>query len=134
MREIKFRAWDKENKEMIYPSNEITLSGEFNGEQYEQVVPAWSYSETSERIFMQYTGLKDKNGREIFESDILRLKRKIEGYPKNPIVSWASGRWGLQNQKGNKNFEIHGSLFDEDNPEILDECEIIGNIYETPFA
>lgn len=58
MREIKFRAWDKEFKEMNYP-----LLFEFeNGIQ----------SDNEEAVIMQYTGLKDKNGKESYIGDICK--------------------------------------------------------------
>lgn len=63
MREIKFRAWLKETKEMI-PVYQIDFdNGIINSES------AWRME--SEYILEQFTGLLDKNGVEIFEGDIV---------------------------------------------------------------
>lgn len=57
MKEIKFRAWDNCAKQMIYKHYYIGFSGEIK-----------PYNDSL--ILMQYTGLKDKNGKEIYEGDI----------------------------------------------------------------
>jgi len=63
MREIKFRAWDKEKKEWVYFGlNEVYGMG--------QDLPN-GYAKIDFDKLMQYTGLKDKNGKEIYEGDIV---------------------------------------------------------------
>ena len=67
---------------------------------------------------MQYTGLKDKNGKEIYEGDLLKQKIIVKWNEK--FASWCLYREGW----------MFTHWFGEScNPE---ECEIIGNIYENP--
>ena len=63
-REIKFRAWDKKEKKMLY--NIEYHNGEFFSTFEETQKPAHCLIEV-----MQYTGLKDKNEKKIYEGDIL---------------------------------------------------------------
>ena len=69
MREIKFRAWNKETKELEYMETNMTLPllALFNLEG----------GGHSHRIFMQFTGLPDKSGKEIYEGDIVRNGKGI---------------------------------------------------------
>ena len=76
-REIKFRIWDIENKEML-KVQELDFEPTFYGgriairpDQYND------YFDAEDMILMQYTGLHDKNGKEIYEGDIIRIKNSL---------------------------------------------------------
>ena len=70
-------------------------------------------------FLMQYTGLKDKNGKEIYEGDILRAAG---------IVTWNEPevRWSCIDIEWNDKCELHDMLY------LTTPLEVIGNIYENP--
>ena len=109
MREIKFRAWDKSVNKMQFP-NGITPK-ELAEEEF------YPLGFLNEIIWMQYTGLKDKNDKEIYEGDIF-----------NSLHDFGPGGW-LERQ-GVVEFNLMNGY--GWNYWDLDSLEIIGNIYENP--
>lgn len=75
----------------------------------------------SDVVLMQYTGLKDKNGKEIFEGDIVRI------VDKNYWVEWNRYVWAFNSKTHYKPF----SSYDDNTLEEL-IIEVIGNIHENP--
>ena len=111
---IKFRAWDKENKEMV----EVELLGKRvllvkDGE--------WENIENFE--VMQYTGLKDKNGKEIYEGDLLKHPTGVVAEIKyeNDVASFVAV------YTANDDMEMNHL-----DREIIKKCEVVGNIFENP--
>ncbi len=106
-REIKFRVWDK----VDYMSSPFSL----------QDLQERKIQFTQDCPVMQYTGLKDKEGKEIYEGDVLLYKNEWETFipvTKN-VVLFEYGMFKMQNTVGTLSSKTS-------------EIEIIGNIYENP--
>lgn len=101
-RPIKFRVWDSLELEWKNP-NDYTYSELFCSDKY---------------IIQQFTGFKDKNGREIYEGDILEYQDALTGYVGRGKAEFEEGCFGV-----NKTplFNIYDRY-----------TEIIGNIFENP--
>lgn len=121
MREIKFRAWDKKKKEWFGESDDDSLTfygfGIF-GECTEFFRPSVDYLQHLE--ITQFTGLKDKNGKEIYEGDILKKHDQKSLVTVKYNQKCCAFRYSYI--KVNYQFDIFKS------ETILDE--VIGNIYE----
>ena len=117
MREIKFRVWDKE-EDVMYQNGSFTL--EVLGKFVSVYVKAKPYiRELIDYKLMQYTGLKDKNGKEIYEGDIVKFRNK---YISKVEYSNTQGFIVRFKQAG-----LHHciNIFSTDS-----DIEVIGNIYE----
>ena len=94
MREIKFRAWDKAAKRM--------LTWHEDEELIKDAIPWCCGDEWTENcILMQYVGFRDKNGVEIYEGDIVKVKKHYEGdnFVKEFIgeIVMDEGYWWVEN-------------------------------------
>ena len=123
MREVKFRAWDETNKVMVY---NVNIN---NGK---PVKPGYQWFNAENTILhsepQQYTGVKDRNGKEIYEGDILHERH---------FVSWSR-------EKGERYVDVFAVVWHDggftlkpigkEHIRTLDwtQYEIVGNIYENP--
>ncbi len=105
IRELKFRAWEPFKKKMTEPfSLGSVLCEEYGGSQF----------------IMQYIGLKDKKGREIYEGDIVKTTQFLES--EICTVKWEEVQW----------FPFSTDDVNESGYGKPENCEIIGNTFENP--
>ncbi len=123
MREIKFRAW--EDNKMWY---QVRCGGMFDGIPTAPTVwiedQGWgNLTGQPHTKVMQYTGLTDKNGREIYEGDVVSIQKYIGGifYPMNSgVVAFSDGSFFVKAESSS-----YYAWLDY-------EVEVLGNIYENP--
>jgi len=104
MREIKFRAWDKIGKQGMLGWSKIIETG-----------IELFFKDNFGFELMQFTGLKDKQGKEIYEGDIVKQEDTINE------VYFHKGA-----------FKIGSTIWNPDYLQYPEGVEVIGNIYETP--
>ena len=117
-REIKFRAWQKWHEYMFTPDyidfiNGNIIIGEHDGDSRYEDIP-----------LMQYTGLKDKNGKEVYEGDIVihDSEKIVVSYGIQSVDAFEGAGFNLWSFYGEK---LGGFR-------LQSEIEIIGNIFENP--
>ena len=141
MREIKFRAWQKENKAMWYDGGHMDLSLQLEGGLF---TPDSYYGDDHDEgfVLMQYTGLHDKNSAEIFEGDIVS-KRACNSREYIPyVIVFANYEWYFCVAQKTMGYLSHypdlssGEAFwfgtGHNHTINLNDIEVIGNIYENP--
>jgi uncharacterized phage protein (TIGR01671 family) len=118
MRIIKFRNWNKKTKDMIYPDRLRELTAEMQ-------------SEDEHDVLMQFTGLLDKNGKEIYEGDIVEF-RDISSFGSKKImtgiVHWSEpdtrfkiDYWSFGNEIYSSTLKVIGNA--HENPDLLSSPE-----------
>jgi len=119
MREMKVRAWDTVGNQWLWITGfETAETSKSDGYTLDGIFHNGDYVGKEGIVLMQYTGLKDRHGQEIYEGDILRDDEMGLN-----VVRWEDGSFWLY--EGGQSLMEHLSDYNE-------VCEVIGNIYEHP--
>lgn len=113
---ITFRAWDKNKKKMLY----LNHDDEGSWSSWGDIIFPYAQGDGNLYDLMQYTGLKDKNGKEIYEGDVMQAKVTNASHFK---VIWNYDAWRLLRYCNG--VEEEGNYYG-----FIENLEVIGNIYE----
>ncbi|MDU6797134.1 MAG: YopX family protein [Streptococcus agalactiae] len=116
---LRFRAWLKKEQKM---DNEIDHISWLEDELY-CIGDGITYMVSAEDlVLMQSTGLKDKNGKEIFEGDIVKMSKDVYSEPTYyEVVRHRGGAYRLESKKHGCELWLRHA-----------DCEVVGNVYENP--
>lgn len=116
---LRFRAWDKEFKEMVQVDalvfeEQIVKATYKNGNVVKEDLKNY--------VLMQSTGLTDKNGKEIFEGDVVKMAKNVYSEPTYyEVVRHRGGAYRLDSKQYGCELWLRHT-----------DCEIAGNIYKNP--
>jgi uncharacterized phage protein (TIGR01671 family) len=121
MRELKFRVWDKEAGEYLEGEEDKAFVLKLDGTHYVEMTFGY-YNKGKDWVIEQFTGLKDKNGKEIYEGDIVENTYEDVGKVRYE-VRWDCGRFIMESRKPVNLVQIGMGIYPH-------SSEVIGNIHE----
>ena len=117
-RTIKFRAWDTNKNKMIYPGDKAKWA------KYKDVTSGDLVGWFEDEDLMQFTGLKDKNGKEVYFDDLVKFGIRLSRVVWNKVEGKIELLAIMQDGSSVENLNMKDSAL------MINEYEIIGNIYE----
>lgn len=124
----KYRAWDSAKKEMFKDTFAITESGQVVVVEQESVASFPDYVFVEHLVIMQSTGLVDRDGKIIFEGDII-----TDGHTLGVLRNHQTLGFYMVDEKGKENFlsdTVDTEGFEEAKEFMKNSIEIIGNVWE----
>ena len=135
-RVIKFRAWDKKSNKMLQNNTKFVIWEDGSWTCKDGFTNDTLLINEDFAVLMQYTGLKDKNGVEIYEGDVVHISStnscpSIDSSPK--VIEWWNGMFCFDGGRGGDDKITFGWWVRSNDYSIsLKQIEVIGNIYENP--
>ena len=118
----KFRAWDSAKKEMFKDTFAITESGQVVVVQQESVASSPDYIFVEHLVIMQSTDMVDRDGKIIFEGDIVKMSKDVYSEPiYYEVVRHYDGAYRLESKQHGCELWLRHT-----------DCEVVGNVYENP--
>ena len=127
MRELKFRVWNKKNSRFLQNDNNSIDKTIFDLWDWVEVMGTCTSFPMGDYVFVQCTGLTDKNKKEIYEGDILDFTARYKQTGRVEVIYYG-GSFGcvVTDDGGLKEFWALNHIVQQHYPEI------IGNIFENP--
>ena len=124
----KFRAWDSVKKKMFKDTFAVTESGQVVVVEQDFVTSSPDYIFVDHLVIMQSTCLFDKNGKEIFEGDILKVANNDSSWFE--VVKYDHEKAMFISKEVNLKYEVPETpLYDLFSPYLF-KVEVIGNVWE----
>ena len=119
----RYRAWDKHEQKMFTNDELIIWNGNVYANDSKKLtcnnLKGWSIDD---EYLMQSTGLVDKNGKEIFEGDIVKMSKDVYSEPTYyEVVRHRGGAYRLESKQHGCELWLRHT-----------DCEVVGNVYENP--
>ncbi|WP_431162817.1 YopX family protein [Bacillus mycoides] len=120
MQVVKFRVWDMKRKEMVY-INDLYF---FEEEGIHEIIDGIAKGHHTAYKIMQYTSMKDKKGKRVYEGDIISYRDRVYESDEREVICFIDGGFGTKDWwlRDIGEYEVVGNVYE--NPELIEESEM----------